>query len=121
MKRVLSIGNCGYDNGSLRSLVGQFGAELSAAEDLADASALLERDQFALVIVNRKLDADGSDGLDVIRELKQSEGFRSVPVMLLSNYPNYQEKAVALGAEPGFGKSELHAASTQQRLARLLA
>jgi CheY-like chemotaxis protein len=121
-KHVLSIGNCGYDNGSLRSLVsGEFDAELSAAEDWSDAADLLRRGSFDLVIVNRKLDADGSDGLDIIREMKQSPDFQAVPVMLLTNYPEYQARAVAEGAEPGFGKSQLHSRETRDLLAKYLA
>jgi CheY-like chemotaxis protein len=120
MSRVLSIGNCGFDNGSLRSLVGSFGAELAAADDWSEASELLTRGRFDLVIVNRKLDADGSDGLDIIRELKESPEFQSTPVMLLSNYPDYQAKAMAAGAEAGFGKSQLHSRETQELLGKYL-
>jgi CheY-like chemotaxis protein len=120
-KRVLSIGNCGFDNGSLRSAVSHFGAEMAAAEDWADAADLMRRETFDLVLVNRKLDADGSDGLAIIREMKQSPEFQQTPVMLLSNYPKYQAQAVAAGAEPGFGKSQLHDPTTSQRLARFLA
>lgn len=121
MKRVLSIGNCGFDNGSLRSVVGAFGAEVSAAEDWSDAAELLRRDKFDLVLVNRKLDADGSDGLEIIREIKQSPEFQLTPVMLLSNYPEYQAQAVAAGAEPGFGKSQLSSRETSERLGKYLA
>ena len=120
MKHVLSIGNCGFDNGSLRSLVGGFQAELAAADDWSDAAELLQRGKFDLVIVNRKLDADGGDGLEIIRELKQSPEFGALPVMLLSNYPEYQAQAVAAGAEPGFGKSQLQSAATQELLAQYL-
>ena len=120
MKRVLSIGNCGFDNGSLRSLVGGFKAELAAAEDWADAAELLRRGKFDLVIVNRKLDADGGDGLEIIREMRQSPEFGTLPVMLLSNYPEYQAQAVAAGAEPGFGKLQLHSPGTQELLAQYL-
>lgn len=121
MKRLLSIGSCGFDNGSLRSVVGAFGAEVAAAEDWPDAAELLRREKFDLVLVNRKLDADGSDGLEIIRELKQSPEFQATPVMLLSNYPEYQAQAVAAGAEPGFGKSQLSSRETSERLAEFLA
>jgi CheY-like chemotaxis protein len=116
-KRVLSIGNCGFDNSSLRNLVGDFGAELTAAADWSDAAAMLRKGNYQLVIVNRKLDADGSDGLDIIREMKESPEFQAVPVMLLTNYPEYQAKAIAAGAVPGFGKSQLHSRETQALLA----
>ncbi len=40
--------------------------------------------------------------------------------MLLSNFPQYQEAAVAAGAEPGFGKAELDRPETLERLRRFL-
>lgn len=120
MKHVLSIGNCGFDNGSLRSLLGALGAEVAAAEDWSDAAALLRRQSFDLVLVNRKLDADGGDGMEIIRELKQSPEFQATPVMLLSNYPEYQAQAIAAGAEPGFGKSHLHSRDTSELLKKYL-
>ncbi len=119
MKKVLSIGNCGFDNGSLRSAVAEFGAELAAADDWQEALALLERSRFHLVLVNRKLDS-GGDGLEIIREMKQSPALQEIPVMLLSNYPQYQEQAVAAGAEMGFGKAQLQSAATRQVLAKVL-
>lgn len=121
-KRVLSIGNCGFDNGSLRSLIGgTFGAELEAAADWSDAAALMRQRKFDLVLVNRKLDADGSDGIDIIRQIKESAEIGATPVMLLSNYPEYQAQAVAAGAEPGFGKAQLHGREAQAQLAKYLA
>jgi CheY-like chemotaxis protein len=120
MKRVLSIGNCGFDNGSLRSAVSGFGAEVAAAEDWSDAAELLRQQEFDLVIVNRKLDADASDGLEIIREIKQSPEFQDTPVMLLSNYPEYQAKAIAAGTEPGFGKAQLHSRETSELLGKYL-
>jgi hypothetical protein len=41
--------------------------------------------------------------------------------MLVSNYPDYQARAVALGAAPGFGKQSLGAAPTRELLAKYLA
>lgn len=120
MKRVLSIGNCGFDNGSLRSVLSGFGAEVAAADDWSDAAELLRRERFDFVLVNRKLDADGSDGLEIIRQIKQSPELQATPVMLLSNYPEYQAKAIAAGAEPGFGKSQLHSRETMELLGKYL-
>ena len=43
-----------------------------------------------------------------------------VPVMLVSNYPQYQQQAVDAGAVPGFGKAELRSPTTLARLAEFL-
>ena len=40
--------------------------------------------------------------------------------MLITNYPDQQQVAVAAGAEYGFGKKELYADETRTRLAKFL-
>ena len=67
----------------------------------------LRQETFALVLVNRVFDADGSSGLDLIRALKAEEPLRDVPVMLVSNYEEAQAQAVQAGAALGFGKAAL--------------
>ena len=107
-KRVLSVGQCGADHGGItRTLRQAFGAEVVAAHGAAEALLRLQEGGYALVLVNRVLDGDGSPGVDVVRAVKQDEALRRVPVMLVSNYEDAQEEAVAAGAEPGFGKAAL--------------
>ena len=107
-KRVLSVGQCGADHGGLtRALRQAFGAEVVAAHSAAEALAQLQHGDYALVLVNRVLDADGTPGVDLVRAVKEDEALRRVPVMLVSNYPDAQDEAVAAGAEPGFGKAAL--------------
>jgi len=116
MARVVSIGQCGFDHGSIASfLLRQFGAEVVPATDLAHARRLLDPPP-ALVLVNRKLDADYSDGMEVIRALKEDPATTGLPVMLVSNYPEYHEQAGALGAVPGIGKAQLMKPETIARL-----
>jgi hypothetical protein len=40
--------------------------------------------------------------------------------MLVTNYPEHQQEAVAAGAEPGFGKAELGQLATRDKLSRFL-
>jgi len=40
--------------------------------------------------------------------------------MLITNYPDQQQVAVAAGAEYGFGKKELQTEQTRSRLAKFL-
>ena len=121
-KRVLDVGQCGVDHGSIRRLVeGQFGAEVVQAHRLADAVERLKGEPFDLVLVNRKLDSDYSDGLEVLRAIKADDALSRTPVMLVSNYPEAQQAAVAAGAEPGFGKSELSSPTTREKLRPFLA
>ena len=119
--KVLSIGNCDFDNGSLHNMLqGTFQAELKMVEDLSQAERLLRTQPFALVIVNRKLEVDGSEGLEVIRALKQQPEFADLPLMLLTNYPEYAAQAEAIGAVPGFGKATLNSPQARERLAKFL-
>ncbi len=97
-----------------------FRADVAQADGLSDALAALRNKSFDLVLVNRKLDADYSDGLDVIKAIKADSQLKSVPCMLITNYPDQQQVAVAAGAEYGFGKKGLHAEPTQARLAKFL-
>lgn len=120
-KRVLDIGNCVPDHAAIRRLVeGQFGAQLLQADAFDDAAALLRQTPCDLVLVNRKLDIDYSDGLDVIRRLKADPELAAIPVMLVSNYPEAQAEAVTVGAVEGFGKLALGVPATHERLTAVL-
>lgn len=120
-KRVLDVGNCGPDFMSIRSfLTRTFSCEVEQVDDAAGAFAALKRQAFDLVLVNRKLDVDYSDGIDVIRALKADPATATVPVMLVTNYPEHQEVAVAVGALPGFGKLEFGKQETRDRLTAVL-
>jgi len=120
-KHILNVGQCDLDHGAIRRLVErEFDAGVARADRLDDALALLRSDRFDLVLVNRKLDADDSDGIDVVRAIHADAALAGVPVMLVTNYPEHQAAAVAAGAAPGFGKAELEAAATREKLARFL-
>jgi CheY-like chemotaxis protein len=107
-KRVLSCGQCGFDHANLSRVLRQsFGAEVVAADTPEEAFEELRREPFALVLVNRVLDADGSSGLDLIRRIRADEKLREVPVMLVSNHDDAQAEALEAGAAPGFGKAQL--------------
>jgi CheY-like chemotaxis protein len=107
-KRVLCVGNCMADQWSLsRTLQDSFGAEIVATDTPAQALDQMRREEFALVLVNRVFDRDGSSGLDLIRQVKSDKNLSRLPVMLLSNYTDAQAQAVEAGAERGFGKSSL--------------
>jgi two-component system chemotaxis response regulator CheY len=120
-KRVLDVGNCGPDHAALRRLLETtFHAELIQADGPTDALAILRQEPIDLILVNRKLDMDYSDGLEVIQQIKADAKLATLPCMLITNYPDQQQLAVAAGAEYGFGKKELHTPETRSRLAKFL-
>jgi CheY-like chemotaxis protein len=121
-KRVLSVGQCGPDNSAIRAfLTRNFDCEVDTADATSDALAKLKVRKYNLVLVNRKLDIDYTDGIDVIRALKADTSTASVPVMLVTNYPEHQDDAIAAGAIRGFGKLEFGKAETRELLAAVLA
>ena len=120
-KRVLDVGNCGPDHAAIRQLLEDtFGAEVIQTHGPSDTLALLRRASVDLVLVNRKLDEDYSDGLDIIRAIKADGDLAATPCMLITNYADQQDAAMATGALRGFGKKELHLPATRDRLAAVL-
>jgi CheY-like chemotaxis protein len=120
-KRVLDVGQCGPDHATIRSFLARnFACEVLLAHGPDDTIKQLTDGPFDLVLVNRKLDRDNSDGIEVIRRIKADPATADVPVMLVTNYPEHQDAAVAAGALRGFGKLEFAAPETRARLAALL-
>src|SRR5206468_3542525 len=108
-KRVLDVGNCVPDHAAIRGMLErQFRAEVIQADGPDDALAALRKEPIDLVLVNRKLDQDYSDGLDIIKQIKADANLKSIPCMLITNYSDQQEAALAAGAAYGFGKKSLY-------------
>jgi CheY-like chemotaxis protein len=120
-KRVLDVGQCGPDHATIASyLKRHFGCEIVQAHGADDTLEQLKGGRFDLVLVNRKLDADYSDGVEIIRQIKSDQAIADVPVMLVTNYPEHQAAAEKAGAIRGFGKLEFDKPETRQRLAAVL-
>ena len=81
-----------------------------------DAAALKRRlDSADLALVNRVLDGrfESDDGIGLIASLAPES---SVRFMLVSNFAEAQERAEAVGAVPGFGKSDMRSEETRRRI-----
>jgi two-component system chemotaxis response regulator CheY len=121
MPRVLSIGQCGFDHGTIRHLFRSlFGTEPVSAVSAVAAFEAIRRERFDLVLVNRIFDADGGSGLEFVRAMKADPDLATISVMLVSDLQEAQNSAVALGAEPGFGKRELMSRKARERLEAVL-
>jgi CheY-like chemotaxis protein len=105
-RRVLSVGQCGADHHKIVRIVQGFEVEIVPADTTEEALMMLKEGPFALVLVNRIYDGDGSPGMELIRKIKGDPMLRSVPVMLVSNHDDAQREAVAAGAVHGFGKAQ---------------
>ena len=119
---VISVGQCGYDNSRIRTLIRSIDSTVEIKETDSHQETmevLASLGEAALVLVNRVFDMDGSSGMDLISQLKSKESeFAAIPVMLVSNYEKSQAEAIANGAIPGFGKSELQSVETRQKMNR---
>ena len=80
----------------------------------------MNKREYSLVLVNRKLDRDYSDGIEIIRQLKADDSLQDVPVMLITNFPEHQDEAEKAGALRGFGKLEFDDPQTLAKLEPLL-
>ena len=120
-KTVLSIGQCRPDQAAISHyLTTHFGVTVLTADLAADAYQLLKSQTIDLVLINRKLDADSSDGMEILQQILADKRALTLPVMLISNFVEWQEKAVALGARYGFGKAVLNRSETKLRLSAVL-
>ncbi len=118
---VLSVGQCGFDHNKIaRHFEQAFGARVRGVDTFDEALDALRREHYDLVLVNRVNDSDEAPGLDLIRSMKAEADLANLPVMLVSGFPEAQQEAEALGALPGFGKSDLTSATTRTRLEAIL-
>ena len=116
-KTLLDCGNCGPDFHAIRQMVSShFGASVVQSHGVEDTLELLRNQSVDLVTVNRKLDRDYSDGLDVAVAIKSDPELESIPVMLVTNYDEHQEAAMAAGCVRGFGKLALKDPETRNLL-----
>lgn len=121
-KKVVLIGHCGADSSYLRIAVGS--ADRSAQVVAADDEASLQRvlaDGADLLLVNRVLDYGFAEdgGIELIGRLRRQHP--QLRMILVSNYADAQQAAVAAGALPGFGKRELGTPKVAQLLRDVLA
>ncbi len=115
--RILSVGQCAFDHGSLtRYLHKILDAEVEAADTSAEALDRLKTEPFDLVLVNRIGDRDGQPGIHLIRALKNEGSLSETRVMLVSDHQSAQEEAIQAGALKGFGKSDLNTNRAAQAL-----
>ncbi|QDS96714.1 chemotaxis regulatory protein CheY [Roseimaritima multifibrata] len=120
-KTVVDCGNCSPDFNSISSMLkSSYSVQVLQTNGAEDTLKVLRSQRVDLVTVNRKLDQDYSDGIEVIRQIKADSEIASIPVMLVTNHAEHQEAAIAEGAIYGFGKLALQAPETHQRLKEVL-
>jgi CheY-like chemotaxis protein len=120
-KTVLDVGNCNPDHSSLTTMLStHYDVRVLRSHELKDTLETVAKEKVDLILINRKLDIDYTDGLEILRYLKQDEALKAIPAMIVTNYPEAQQEAVAEGAEYGFGKLQYKEAATHDRLGKFL-
>jgi len=113
---ILLVGHCFPDAMMLKSAIKRAirGVRFEKAHSVAEFEQHLPG--AALAVVNRVLDGrfTSDDGIGLIRQYAANGS--GTPLMLVSNFPESQAEAEAAGAVAGFGKSDIYAAQTGERL-----
>lgn len=111
-RRVALIGHCGPDSWMLKGAAARAlpGATIAMINDTQ--GAMEQARSSDLLLINRVLDGDfdNDSGIDLIGLLAGAQG-RTASLMLISNFPEAQQQAIAAGAVPGFGKANAGSAA----------
>ena len=117
-KNILLVGHCGPDSSYLRMAVKRAipDADILMADDARELTQTLTEKDVDLILFNRELGYgfDPDEGVEVNRALRPTHA--ATKMMLVSNYPDAQQAAVAAVALPGFGKRELGTARVTELL-----
>lgn len=119
--RILDVGNCNPDHAMLRMILERhFNVTIDRVMFVAEALEHMRATQYALILFNRLIFEDGSEGLALVHQAKADPAIKTAPMMMISNYPEAQSAATAAGAVPGFGKSKLAKPETIELLSQYL-
>jgi two-component system, response regulator, stage 0 sporulation protein F len=121
MKKIINVGQCVPDHNSIKTFLDSFlDVEIIKIETTEETLSYLKNNSADLVLVNRKLDIDYTDGTILISKMQENQELKHIPIMLISNYPEAQEESVKLGGLYGFGKKELTDEKTKERVKQAL-
>ena len=118
MKNVLIVGHCDLDNPQITSTIEKnFSAKVTRLKQSKKVIEYLDKQDYDLVIFNRIGAFDQESSLELIKKIKQDGRF-NVPLMMVTNYKDQMDKAVEIGAVPGYGKDKLHDQETIELLSK---
>lgn len=111
---IALVGHCRPDSFAMRSALGRY-APGAVFVDVNDAASLAAHADAGALLVNRVLDGrfDTGNGVELIGSMPEAQRRRAT---LVSNLPDAQAEAVALGAVPGFGKSEMYSDKARETI-----
>lgn len=120
MNNVLIVGHCDLDHPQITSLIEKnFSAKVTRAKLLNETIECLDKQDYNLVIINRIGAFDQESGLELIKTIKKDGRFK-VPLMMVTNYKDQMDKALEIGAVPGYGKDNLNDKETIELLGKYI-
>jgi two-component system nitrogen regulation response regulator GlnG len=84
MDEILIIDDNKYFRFSLSEVVQEYGFKPLTASDCEEGRKLLNSSKPRLIILDKKL-PDG-DGIEMLKEIKQMNGYKDIPVIMLTAY-----------------------------------
>ncbi|MFQ5423898.1 MAG: hypothetical protein ACE5F9_07950 [Phycisphaerae bacterium] len=119
--RVLDVGNCDPDHGMIRSMLLQhFDVDVDRVMSVDEALASMRERSYALVLFNRLIFSDGSEGIELLRRAKADPMLSGIPIMMISNLAEAQAASLEARGEPGFGKQAIGAPATLEAISPYL-
>jgi DNA-binding NtrC family response regulator len=118
-KRILLVGHCGVDGPRLRDEISDAFKSVEVERINSDKDLREACNDADLLLVNREPVGFDCEGMDIIRAMKSEHP--DLNVMLISDYGDAQQQAIAAGALPGFGKSEMGSPALTEHVKRGLA
>ncbi|MDB2318242.1 hypothetical protein OAK85_02615 [Mariniblastus sp.] len=121
MQKLLIVGQCDFDFQRISFVLSKiYNIEIHRADLFDDAIQSALDQPYDLILINRLMDLDRSEGMAILHELKSNPQTESTPTMIISDYQEAQDAAVAAGANPGFGKATLDTPKTFELLSNHL-
>ena len=121
MKKVMSVGQCPPDHAAIRNFIESvFDAEIVRIDSTEEALEEMQKNSYDLVLVNRKLDIDYTDGTILVEKMQSDDIMKNIPVMLITNFEEYMQEAITLGGVPGFGKTEIGSSKAVRNIEKFI-
>jgi DNA-binding NarL/FixJ family response regulator len=118
---IVLVGHCGVDGPRLQSALCSRvqGCDVLRINDLGELESACEQGADLLLVNREPIGFEGAQGVELIRQL--SERYPDTKLMLVSDFPDVQEEAVAAGARLGFGKRDIDSPKMEQTVRQALA
>ena len=81
-KKILAVDDSATIRKSITFILGQEGMDITEAVDGVDALAKAKAEKYSLVITD--INMPNMDGIELIRQLRQTEGYKFTPIIALT-------------------------------------